>query len=238
VPIASRSNLICKDRTHRIGLPARIDIMLQVWGRKTSSNVQAVMWCLAELGLTARRYDIGHNFGGTDTPEFIAMNPNQTVPVLQDGANPPLWESGAILRYLASAYAPESFWPTELLARTEVDRWAEWAKINIALGFTVPVFWRVVRTPAARQDPQAIAAAVTSLEKYLAIADQRLATNRFLAGPDLSLADIQFGHLLYRYYDIAIARAPLPNLARYYRDLSRRPAYQDHVMVSYEDLRA
>jgi glutathione S-transferase len=213
--------------------------MLQVWGRKTSSNVQAVMWCAAELGLTPQRYDIGHNFGGTDTAEFIAMNPNQTVPVLQDGSNPPLWESGAILRYLATAYAPESFWPRELLARTEVDRWAEWAKINVAHSFTAPVFWRVVRTPAAQRDPQAISAAVKTLEQKLAIADQRLATTRFLVGPDLTLADIQFGHLLYRYYDIAIRRAALPNLARYYRDeLTSRPAYAEHVMISYDDLRA
>lgn len=212
--------------------------MLQVWGRKTSSNVQAVMWCTAELGLPVKRHDIGHRFGGTDSPEFIAMNPNQTIPVLQDGTNPPLWETGAILRYLASAYAPESFWPRDLLARSEVDRWAEWAKINIALGFTVPVFWRVVRTPAAHRDPRAIAASVTSLEKYLAIAEQRLTTNLFLAGPGFSLADIQFGHLLYRYYDIAIPRAALPNLARYYRDLTSRPAFQEHVMISYDELRA
>ncbi len=212
--------------------------MLQVWGRKTSSNVQAVMWCTAELGLPVKRHDIGHSFGGTDSPEFIAMNPNQTIPVLQDGTNPPLWETGAILRYLANAYAPESFWPRDLLARSEVDRWAEWAKINIALGFTVPVFWRVLRTPAAHRDPQAIAAAVTSLEKYLVIAEQRLTANRFLAGPAFSLADIQFGHLLYRYYDIAIPRAALPNLARYYRDLTGRPAFQEHVMISYDELRA
>jgi glutathione S-transferase len=213
--------------------------MLQVWGRKTSSNVQAVMWCLAELGLPVQRHDIGHRFGGTDTASFIAMNPNQTIPVLQDGAAPPLWESGAILRYLANRYAPDSFWPSELLARTEVDRWAEWAKVTVAQGFFLPIFWRVVRTPKPEQDPQAIRAAVTALEKSLAIADRRLASNRFLVGSELTLADIQFGHILFRYFDIAIARTDLPNLARYYREeMTTRPAYRDHVMISYDDLRA
>lgn len=136
--------------------------MLTIWGRKTSSNVQALMWCVGELGLDYLRFDVGHRYGGTDSEAFYQLNPNRTVPVLQDDENPPLWETGAILRYLASRYADDAFWPGELLARTEVDRWAEWSKQNIALGFTTPVFWRVVRTPAAERDPQAIAAAVTA----------------------------------------------------------------------------
>lgn len=139
--------------------------MLTIWGRKTSSNVQALMWCVGELGLDYLRFDVGHRYGGTDSEAFYQLNPNRTVPVLQDGDNPPLWETGAILRYLANRYADDAFWPGDLLARTEVDRWAEWSKQNIALGFTAPVFWRVVRTPAAERDPQAIAAAVTALEQ-------------------------------------------------------------------------
>ena len=212
--------------------------MLTIWGRKSSSNVQAVMWCIAELGLPWTRHDIGHRFGGTDTPEFIAMNPNRTVPVLQDGTNPPLWESACILRYLANRYADGPFWPADLLARTEVDRWAEWSKINVALGFTGPVFWRVVRTPEAARDPAAIAAAVTALEDRLRIAEDQLSRHDWLAGPDFTLADIQFGHVLFRYYDIDIARAGLPHLAAYYRRLTDRPAYRDHVMLPYDELRA
>lgn len=211
--------------------------MITVWGRKTSSNVQAVMWCIAELGLAHKRLDIGHRFGGTDTDAFGALNPNRTVPVLQDGTNPPLWETGCILRYLATRYAEADFWPEDLLARTEVDRWAEWSKINIALGFTGPIFWRVVRTPKQDRDLQAIRQAVRALEQKLAIAEVQLGSSRYLAANTFSLADIQFGHLLYRYYDIDIARAELPNIAAYYTRLKERPAYRDHVMVSYEALK-
>ena len=208
--------------------------MLTVWGRKTSSNVQALMWCIGELGLAVERHDVGHVHGGTDTEAFGRLNPNRTVPVLQDGANPPLWETGAILRYLANRYAGDPFWPTELIARTDVDRWAEWAKINIALGFTGPVFWRVVRTPEQDRNPDAIRRAVGALEDKLLIAEARLEAHAFLVGDTLSLADIQFGHVLFRYYDIDIARADLPALAAYYA----RPAYRKHVMVSYDPLRA
>jgi glutathione S-transferase len=210
---------------------------LTVWGRKTSSNVQALMWCIGELGLEVDRLDIGHIHGGNDTPQFLAMNPNGTVPVLRDGGGAPLWETGAILRYLAARYAPDSFWPANPTHRAGVDKWAEWAKINITLGFTGPVFWRVVRTAPSRRDPVAIAEALTKLERLLAIAEAQLERHAFLAGDAFTLADIQFGHVLYRYFDIDIARPRWPHIERYYAALTQRPAFAAHVMVSYEPLR-
>jgi len=211
--------------------------MLTIWGRRTSSNVQAVMWCVGELGLAYERFDIGHNFGGTDTAEFGRLNPNRLVPVLADDDGPPIWESGAILRYLAAKYGPKKFWPADPSARAQVDKWAEWAKINVAMGFTEPVFWRVVRTAEKDRDPNAIRAAVERLEKTLKIAETQLSRHRFLAGDDFTLADIQFGHVLYRYYDIDIERGDLPAVAGYYAMLRDRPPYWKHVKVDYGDLR-
>ncbi|MDZ4135663.1 MAG: glutathione S-transferase family protein, partial [Paracoccaceae bacterium] len=205
--------------------------MLKVWGRKTSSNVQALMWGIGELGLPYDRVDIGHVHGGTDTPEFLALNPNRTVPVLQDGDGPPIWETGAILRYLASRYAPDPFWPKDIIARADVDKWAEWAKLNIASGFGSGIFWRVVRTPAAARDTAAITAAIAGFETLLAIAEARLTQTDFLVGDHLTLADIQFGHVLYRYYDIDIPRGDFPAVKAYYDRLCTRAPYRSHVMV-------
>ena len=132
--------------------------MLHVWGRKTSSNVQALMWCIGELGLAYQRVEAGHVHGVTGTTAFLAMNPNGTVPVLRDDAHEPIWETGAILRYLCNRYGRDPFWPHDLEARTRVDVWAEWSKLNIALAFTAPVFWRVVRTAPDTRDEAAIRA--------------------------------------------------------------------------------
>ncbi|MUO79306.1 glutathione S-transferase [Agrobacterium vitis] len=211
--------------------------MLTIWGRKTSSNVQALMWCVGELGLDYVRHDIGHRYGGNDTPEFLAMNPNGTVPVLQDGNGDFLFETGAILRYLASRYASSPFWPDDLAGRTRVDMWAEWSKVNIAQEFTSPIFWRVVRTAPKDRDPAAITKAMGVLGAKLDIAEQRLAKHAYLAGDALTLADIQFGHVLFRYFDIDITRPERPALHRYYQNLTTRPAFREHVMVSYEELR-
>nr|WP_306265331.1 glutathione S-transferase family protein [Pararhizobium sp. IMCC3301] len=212
--------------------------MITIWGRKSSSNVQAVMWCIAELELPCQRIDAGFTYGIVDTPDYLAMNPNGTVPTIKDNDNPPLWESGAILRYLANAYAPDTFWPADPVARANVDRWAEWAKINVALNFTAPVFWRIVRTAPPKREPVAIRAAMEQLDRYLDIAETQLQRTPYLAGAELTLADIQFGHNLYRYFTIAIARRDRPALAAYYETLVQRQAFSDHVMVSYDELYA
>ena len=211
--------------------------MLKVWGRRTSSNVQAVMWCVAELGLDAERLDVGHRFGGTDTPEYRAMNPTGRIPVLRDGDGPFLWESGAILRYLADRYGAAPFWPRDPAARARVDTWAEWAKVNVTINFTAPIFQPLVRTPARERDMAAVGRAVDALTGHLRVAEARLAEHPFLAGEAFTLADIHLGHVLYRYGSVPIARAPLPALERYYEALRGRAAYRDHVMVSYDDLR-
>lgn len=211
--------------------------MLTIWGRKTSSNVQALMWCVGELGLPFHRHDAGHRYVGTDTAAFLAMNPNGTVPVLRDGDDEPLWETGAILRYLAGRYGDAPFWPRAIGRRAQIDKWAEWAKLNVALNFTGPIFWRVVRTAPADRDAVAIDAAVRTLGAWLDIAEAQLSRRAFLAGDAFTLADIQFGHVLYRYFDIAIVRPAHPALRRYYDRLTARPAFREHVMVSYEELR-
>jgi glutathione S-transferase len=210
---------------------------ITIWGRKSSVNVQSVLWCLEELDLAYSRIDAGFTYGVVTTPAFLAMNPNGKVPVLIDRDGPAIFEAGAILRYLATQYAAGPFWPDVPAARAAVDKWAEWAKINFASHFISDVFWPLVRLPPSQRDYAAITAALASVEKELAIADQVLATHAYLAGDDFSLADIQLGHCLYRYYDIDVVRADLPHLQAYYSRLQTRPGFSRHVMVSYDELR-
>ena len=77
--------------------------MLTIYGRATSSNVQLVMWAVGELELPHERLDYGHVHGGLDAPDYLALNPHGKVPTLVDG-DTVIWESMAILRYLAARY--------------------------------------------------------------------------------------------------------------------------------------
>src|SRR5215204_4778260 len=58
--------------------------MLKIWGRNTSSNVQKVIWALAEMKLPFERIDVGGAFGKTKDPFYLAMNPNSLVPTLEE----------------------------------------------------------------------------------------------------------------------------------------------------------
>ena len=195
-----------------------------------------IHWALLELGMPFQRHDMGGAFGGLDTPEFRALNPAGKIPVIVDD-DQAVFESGAILRYLAARCGDETFWPRDPMSRAQIDKWMEWARHDIAEAFTVPIFWRVVRTPEAQRDPHAIEAAVEAFETSLAIAEPRLTRHAWLTGRDFTPADIVFGHVLWRYFDIGVERKPGPAVTRYYEDLTENPCYREAVMVSYDDLR-
>lgn len=210
--------------------------MLEIHGRATSSNVQAVMWLVAELGIEHRRLDVGGEFGGNQTPEFLAMNPMGRVPVADDG-EVTMFESQAILRYLAARHGGGTLWPADTVLRAPVDQWMEWAKVNVAPAIIYKVFWQLVRTSAADRDHGRVEEGIAELKELMAIADARIGESGWLAGPEMTLADITFGTQLYRYFTLPFSKADLPALQGYYDRLCGRPAYAEHVMVSYESLR-
>lgn len=206
-----------------------------VHGRATSSNVQVVMWTLAELGLECERRDVGGAFGGTDTPEYRAMNPNGLVPAFQDGGLT-MFESPAIVRYLGAEYGDDAFWPRDNRVRAELDVWAEWSKGTVSKAVIYEVFWTLVRTPKAKRNMEAFAVAVEGAKGIMAMADKRIGDGPYLGGENLTFADAMLGHMLYRYFTLDFDRADLPNLKAYYDRLTARPAYQEHVMVDYSVL--
>jgi glutathione S-transferase len=204
---------------------------LTVHGRASSLNVQAVMWGAAELGLEVERIDAGFGFGGTDTPEYRAMNPNGLVPVLRD-EHVTMFESAAILRYLAGRHGRFPFWPEDPVARAPVDMWAEWGKTTLQANFLRAIFHPVLRGEPAEEKGRAM------LETHLDILEDRLATNPWVLGADFTLADIPVGLPLYRYFTLDLERGDRPVVAAYYDRLCARPAYAEHVMVDYRHLRA
>jgi len=210
--------------------------MITVYGRNTSSNVQPVVWFLSELGLSFERIDVGGQFGGTNTPDYREKNPMGLIPALEDG-DVTMFESQAILRYTAARHA-ERYWPTDPIQRAPVDQWMEWSKTTVAPNVVYKAFWQLVRTPAVERNQAVLDDAIAALKQIMPIAETQLGKHDWLAGDTISLADISFGTQLFRYFTLPIERADLPALAAYYDRLAQRPAYAEHVMVSYESLRA
>jgi glutathione S-transferase len=210
--------------------------MLKVWGRRSSFNVQKVMWLVGELELVHEHIDAGGKFGGLDAPAFLAMNPHGRVPVIADG-DATVWESHAILRYLAARHGAGPFWSDDPVARARVDGWMDWSQTSLQPDFLVGVFWGFYRTPEDKRNWQAIRASLARCVRHFEKLDRLLEGRPFLLGEALTLADITAGTSLYRYFEIQIERPALPQVERWFRTLARRAAYRVHVMIPFEELR-
>ena len=210
--------------------------MITVYGRATSSNVQSVMWCAAELALDVTRLDYGFGHGGTDTPDFLNMNPNGKVPVMTDG-DLVMFESAAIVRYLAARYGAGGLWPDDPRDRASLDVWAEWVKTTFGPALLHGLFYPLVRRDPALVPPDVLRSGALELAPLATMLADRIGAGPWLAGSTFTWADIMAGHLLFRYYELPFDRADLPGLRAYYDRLLARPAFVDHVCVSYEPLR-
>ena len=134
---------------------------MRLWGRKTSVNVQKVLWALEELGLDYERLDAGGAFGGLDTSDYVAMNPMRKVPTLQDG-DLVIWESNAVVRYLAQAYGDGALAGNHPADIGRADMWMEWFQNNAYADF-IALFYQLVRLPRSQRDPARRDAAIAAL---------------------------------------------------------------------------
>ena len=209
--------------------------MLKVWGRRNSLNVQKVLWFVGELGLPYEHIPAGGDFGRLEDSDFRALNPHGLVPVVQDGGAT-VWESHAILRYLAEAHGDGRFWP-DLAQRSVIEPWMDWAQTQFQPSFSAGLFWGYFRTPADRRDWPAIREHVAECDRQLSVLDAVLADRRFVAGDQFTLAVVPIGACMFRYFNLDLPRTPLPNVERWREALEARPAYREHVMLPFDDLR-
>ena len=210
--------------------------MLTIWGRRSAFNVQKVLWLIGELGLEHRHIDAGGSAGGLNEPGFLAMNPHGRIPVIDDGGMV-VWESHAILRYLAARYAPGRLWRDDPAERSTVDRWMDWSQTALQPRFLHGVFWGYYRTPPDQRDWPAILRALDDCAAHFRVLDQGLARHDFIAGDAFSLADVPAGTCLYRYFELDIERPEVPKVEAWYARLQERPAYRTHVMLPFDELR-
>jgi glutathione S-transferase len=203
--------------------------MLTVWGRTNSVNVQKVMWAVAELGLEHERIDAGGAFGGLDTPEYGAMNPNRKIPTVRDGDGRGLGVErlralpGGPLR--AGLALPGG--PGEAGARRRLDGLAA----RHAPARPVPDL--LEPDPHARGAPGhgAVQAAAGRIARTWQILDDHLASQPFVAGDGLTMGDVPVGCAYWRYINLDVERPGLPNCEIWFRALKERDGYRRHVML-------
>jgi glutathione S-transferase len=202
--------------------------MLKIWGRVNSVNVKKALWAMEELGVKYERVDAGMEHGVVKTPEYQKMNPNSLVPTIDDDGFV-LWESHAIVRYLAAKHGAGTLWPADLKQRADSDRWMDWAYTFQAS--LRAVFWGLIRTPAEKRDLKAIEDGKKRCGELLAIPDQALAHRPYVVGNGLTIGDIPLGCHVQLWMRLPIERPSQPNLERWFERLGTRAPFRKIVDI-------
>jgi glutathione S-transferase len=204
-------------------------MMIKIWGRNTSSNVQKAMWAVGELKLEHTRIDVGGAYGKTKEPAYLAMNPNALVPTLEEDDGFTLWESNSIVRYLAGKHDKAGVLePQDAHARALASQWMDW-QLSVLGPAITPAFWGLIRTPEDKRDMAAIKASQDKTVTAMLMLEGQLAKTPFVAGPAFSYGDIPVGVMCYRYRQLVPDRPKTPNLDRWYDAIAKRKAFQDQV---------
>jgi glutathione S-transferase len=192
---------------------------MRLLGRKTSGNVQKVLFLLEELKLPYEREDYGRQFNNTQTPDYLRLNPNAKVPTLVDGTLA-IWESNTILRYIA-AKAKSALYPADLAKRSLVERWMDWQLASLNSPY-LAMFREAKLEPAKRSAD--FAAQEKDLGAQLAILDRSM--RKWAAGDELTIADICLAPIVYRCLRFGVELPELANLKRWDAAISGRDAFK------------
>ena len=201
---------------------------LEILGRASSINVRKVLWTCEELQLPYTLAEWGAGPLSLQDPAFLALNPNALVPVIRDGGVV-LWESNTICRYLAAKAGRTDLLPSEALARAQVEKWMDWQATELNNAWR-DAFMGLVRRHPGFADPSRIDASVQAWNRKMALLDDALrAGGGYLAGGQLTLADVVAGLSTHRWFMTPIADRPvLTEVQAYYDRLSERPAFRRH----------
>ena len=162
--------------------------MLTLYGDLDSGNVYKVRLLLAQLGIPYRRIDTTQNRGETRTAAFRAINPIGKIPTLVFDDGRMLSESGAILYYFARDTV---LFPIDAWDQANVLRWMFFEQYSHEPYIAVNRHWKL-HLPQAEQDAlsQRIADNHARGEQALAVMEQRLSGNEWLAAGRYTIADI------------------------------------------------
>jgi glutathione S-transferase len=200
---------------------------LTVLGRNTSSNVQKVMWLLAELGVVCTRLDLGGPYGGNREDDYLRKNPHGVVPTLLHGDHV-VWESNTILRYIANAFSESRLYPADAIARAHVEGWMDWQLSSFGPANAL-LYQSIIRTPAPHRQPDAIEKYRLRNVELVAILESVLSRQPFVVGNQFTLADIAIGPLVHRWFNLPVERPESEYVRNWYNRLCERGPFVEHV---------
>jgi glutathione S-transferase len=171
--------------------------------------------------------DLGR--GDQRAPEFVSLNPNRKIPTLEDDGIV-LWESNAILFYMASKRPESGLWPSDLEGQADILRWLFWESAHWDAESCGMVAYEKGSKDVlglGPPDPAFIARGEQNFSRFAAVLNDSLKGKTWVIGDPLTIADFSIGGLLPSAERMALSIARFPEICRWYQGLASLPAWRE-----------
>jgi glutathione S-transferase len=163
--------------------------MLTIFGFDFSSPANKVRFAANAMGLAYEYKRVNLFTGEQKTPEYLKLNPIGRVPAIDDNGFK-VFESAAIIKYLADKNN-SPLYPKDIQKRAIVDEWIDFANLHVATALQRVTFNRAMyKMLNVEKDERSLADGVKFLGQFLPLIEKQLKENKFLAGNEMTLADI------------------------------------------------
>jgi glutathione S-transferase len=166
-------------------------------------------------------------YGIVDTAAYQVMNPNSTVPLIKDGSFI-LWESNAIVTYLAMKYGAETLYQNDSQVLSRSIAWMAWTNEHLEPPLHTFVM-ELVRLAEELRSPDAVEPARTEIANWLKVLDKHLENQPYVCGDTFTLGDITTGAAVYRAHLFDACPPGLSNIIKWQKKLSKRNGFSHHV---------
>ena len=163
--------------------------MIKLYGVGFSFNISKVRYCLNFLNLPYEWVQTNPIVGENKSPEYLSISPTGKIPAIDiDGFK--LFESNSINRYLATVNN-SSIYPQDAKKRATIDAWMDYISIHIGAALGRVLFNRVFAPMTGQKaDQESLRVGLEFLDKYFPVVEKQLSANPYIAGKELSIADI------------------------------------------------
>ena len=192
------------------------------------------------LGLDCEIVHLDYRRGDQLTPQYLALNPNKKMPTLEDDGFV-LWESNAILFYMAAKHPEAGLWPADLRGQADVVRWLAWESAHWdAESCGMVSFEKASKAVLGLgpPDPAFIARGEQNFRRFAAVLDESLAGKSWLIGERLTIADFSVGGMMPSAEAMQLSFAPFAEIRRWYEGLTRLPGWRDALAAKNATLAA
>jgi glutathione S-transferase len=200
---------------------------MKLYLHPASPNCVTVLMTAIHSGIALETEFVDLMQGANREPGYLALNPNGRVPTLMDGEFA-LWESSAIMQYIAAMKPGNPLWPNDERVRADIARWQFWAVCHWAPALQPFVWENLFKRLKGMGGPDAAALvrAEENFHRWAAVLDGHLAARDHLVGEALTLADISAAAYLMYAKPACVPLQDCPEIRRWFASIEALPAWQ------------